>query len=174
MGVQYLGLGSKVIGDMGVWLAAAEWWVRQLLAARCTSCHLCICRTSQIPACPLMAPPASAGTPVQNNMRELFGILNLLNPQQFGDEADFLDVYGDDRVGMTAEQVCCSALCLLWLLWHVTHPGSACPWLMPRRLAPSQLPLDPALSLPHTPAWPGQGAAGRSAAAAAAAHEGGR
>lgn len=27
-----------------------------------------------------------AGTPVQNNMRELFGILNLLDPQRFGGE----------------------------------------------------------------------------------------
>jgi hypothetical protein len=42
---------------------------------------------------------------VQNNMRELFGILNLLNPEEFSSEADFLEEFGDERVGMTPEQV---------------------------------------------------------------------
>lgn len=47
----------------------------------------------------------STGTPVQNNMRELYGILNLLNPEEFDDEDDFLTMYGDDRTGMDADQV---------------------------------------------------------------------
>ncbi|KAL4423047.1 hypothetical protein ABPG77_002081 [Micractinium sp. CCAP 211/92] len=45
------------------------------------------------------------GTPVQNNMRELFGILNLLDPQRFGDEEEFLEEFGDESAGMMPEQV---------------------------------------------------------------------
>ncbi len=45
-----------------------------------------------------------AGTPVQNNMRELYGLLNLLNPEQFSSEEDFIDQFGDEK-SMTFEQV---------------------------------------------------------------------
>jgi len=44
------------------------------------------------------------GTPVQNNMREVYGLLNLLNPTRFNDVDEFLDKFGDER-GMTVEQV---------------------------------------------------------------------
>jgi hypothetical protein len=39
-------------------------------------------------------------------MRELFGLLNMLDPRRFDDEAEFLLTYGDERKGMTPEQVC--------------------------------------------------------------------
>ncbi|KAL4858846.1 Chromodomain-helicase-DNA-binding protein 6 [Chlorella vulgaris] len=45
------------------------------------------------------------GTPVQNNMRELFGLLNLLDPGTMADESEFLERYGDERTGMTPDQV---------------------------------------------------------------------
>lgn len=40
---------------------------------------------------------ALTGTPVQNNLRELFGLLNLLDPGTHGDEGEFLARFGDDR-----------------------------------------------------------------------------
>ncbi len=45
------------------------------------------------------------GTPVQNNIKELFGILNLLDDQTFADEDEFLDRYGRSADKMTPEQV---------------------------------------------------------------------
>lgn len=45
------------------------------------------------------------GTPVQNNVRELFGILNLLDPEQYDDEDDFLDRFGRSTDKMSPEQV---------------------------------------------------------------------
>jgi len=45
------------------------------------------------------------GTPVQNNMRELFGLLNLLDPRAYPNEETFLERFGDDRTGMTPQQV---------------------------------------------------------------------
>ena len=45
------------------------------------------------------------GTPVQNNVKELFGILNLLDPEQFPDEDEFLDMYGRSTDKMTPQQV---------------------------------------------------------------------
>jgi superfamily II DNA or RNA helicase len=45
------------------------------------------------------------GTPVQNNMRELFGLLNLLDDETYTYEADFLERFGDERTGMTPHQV---------------------------------------------------------------------
>lgn len=45
------------------------------------------------------------GTPVQNNMRELYGLLNLLDPVTFDSEESFLEDYGDERVGMSPQQV---------------------------------------------------------------------
>ncbi len=47
----------------------------------------------------------AAGTPVQNNMRELYGILNLLDPQQFASEEEFLERFGSGGESTTAEQV---------------------------------------------------------------------
>ena len=41
---------------------------------------------------------------MQNNMRELYGLLNLLNPEQFSSEEDFIDQFGDEK-SMTFEQV---------------------------------------------------------------------
>lgn len=35
-----------------------------------------------------------SGTPIQNNTRELFSLLNLLNEQVFDDEEEFLAEYG--------------------------------------------------------------------------------
>lgn len=35
------------------------------------------------------------GTPVQNNVRELFSLLNLLNPVAFADEGEFMERFGD-------------------------------------------------------------------------------
>ena len=45
------------------------------------------------------------GTPVQNNIKELFGILNLLDDVTFADEDEFLDRYGRSADKMTPEQV---------------------------------------------------------------------
>ncbi|KAL6771482.1 hypothetical protein ACKKBG_A26555 [Auxenochlorella protothecoides x Auxenochlorella symbiontica] len=45
------------------------------------------------------------GTPVQNNMRELHGLLSLVDPVLFGTESEFLGRYGDERTGMEAAQV---------------------------------------------------------------------
>lgn len=45
------------------------------------------------------------GTPVQNNLKELFGILNLLDPSTYGDEASFLEDFGDERGGVAPERV---------------------------------------------------------------------
>lgn len=45
------------------------------------------------------------GTPVQNNIKELFGILNLLDDRTFADEDEFLDMYGRSADKMTPEQV---------------------------------------------------------------------
>lgn len=45
------------------------------------------------------------GTPVQNNMRELYGLLNLVDNVAYRYEADFLEKFGDERSGMSPEQV---------------------------------------------------------------------
>lgn len=45
------------------------------------------------------------GTPVQNNMRELYGLMNLLDPETYWDEGEFLAKFGDERTGMSPEQV---------------------------------------------------------------------
>ena len=44
-----------------------------------------------------------AGTPVQNSMEELFGILNVLDPEKYDDEDEFLERFG--RGMPTLEQV---------------------------------------------------------------------
>ena len=40
---------------------------------------------------------ACAGTPIQNNMAELFGIMSLLDAEEIGDEDAFLERYGGGR-----------------------------------------------------------------------------
>lgn len=45
------------------------------------------------------------GTPVQNNIKELFGLLNLLDPKQYSDEDDFLEKFGRSTDKMTPQQV---------------------------------------------------------------------
>lgn len=46
---------------------------------------------------PCSAIHACAGTPIQNNMAELFGIMSLLDAEEFGDEDAFLERYGGGR-----------------------------------------------------------------------------
>lgn len=47
------------------------------------------------------------GTPVQNNLRELWGIMSLLDPAQYGDEEEFYHNFGGRLRGPdpTADQV---------------------------------------------------------------------
>ena len=45
---------------------------------------------------------ALTGTPLQNNVGELWSVLNLLDPARFGDADDFEERYGDMH---SAEQV---------------------------------------------------------------------
>lgn len=45
------------------------------------------------------------GTPVQNNMRDLFGIMNLLNPDKWSYEEDFFELYGGGAEVSTVEQI---------------------------------------------------------------------
>ena len=46
-----------------------------------------------------------AGTPVQNNMRELFGLMNLLDNEKYADEDDFFERFGGDKEAITLPQV---------------------------------------------------------------------
>ena len=49
---------------------------------------------------------AGAGTPVQNNMGELFGLLNLLDPRRYPGAADFFERFGGGPGQIsTAEQI---------------------------------------------------------------------
>lgn len=45
------------------------------------------------------------GTPIQNNIQELYGILNLLDPEKYGSEEEFLDRFGRSASSMTPGQV---------------------------------------------------------------------
>ena len=42
---------------------------------------------------------------MQNNMRELYGILNLLDNQKYGNEEEFFERYGGDKAPPTSQQV---------------------------------------------------------------------
>jgi len=42
---------------------------------------------------------------VQNNMRDLFGIMNLLDHEEWGDEGEFYERYGGDTEVSTVEQI---------------------------------------------------------------------
>ncbi len=70
----------------------------------CTFMHI-YCAHSQI--CPMSNRTANvvAGTPVQNNMRELFGLMNLLDDEKYGDEEEFFDKFGGDKEAISLEQV---------------------------------------------------------------------
>lgn len=46
-----------------------------------------------------------AGTPVQNSMKELCGIMSLLDYDKYGDEEDFAELYGRDDPPPTVEQI---------------------------------------------------------------------
>lgn len=50
------------------------------------------------PLCPF------TGTPIQNNLSELFSILNLLDPEGHPDLEDFQEQYGDGTAGSTTEK----------------------------------------------------------------------
>lgn len=45
------------------------------------------------------------GTPVQNNMRELYGLMNLLDDENYGDEEEFFEKFGGEKEAITLEQV---------------------------------------------------------------------
>ena len=63
-----------------------------------------VCDTiMQLKFCSVQRARGCAGTPVQNSMDELFGIMNVLDADKYSDEADFLARFGK---GMpTPEQV---------------------------------------------------------------------
>ena len=46
-----------------------------------------------------------AGTPVQNNMRELHGIMSLLDQEEYKDAAEFAEKYGGDDEPPTVVQI---------------------------------------------------------------------
>ena len=46
-----------------------------------------------------------SGTPVQNNMRELFGLMNLLDNEKYANEDDFFESFGGDKEAITLPQV---------------------------------------------------------------------
>ena len=63
-----------------------------------------VCETiRELRSCSVQSAWGCAGTPVQNSMEELFGIMNVLDDDKYSDEADFLARFGK---GMpTPEQV---------------------------------------------------------------------
>ena len=42
---------------------------------------------------------------MQNNMRELFGLMNLLDDEKYGDEEEFFEKFGGDKEAISLEQV---------------------------------------------------------------------
>ena len=48
---------------------------------------------------------ACSGTPVQNNMAELQGIMSLLDPERWGDKVEFAELYGGDDEPPTSAQI---------------------------------------------------------------------
>ena len=55
------------------------------------------------PVCPPPSPSPLPGTPIQNNLSELFSILNLLDHVAHPDMEEFLQDYGDGSAGSTSE-----------------------------------------------------------------------
>ena len=60
----------------------------------------CAGKASRLTGTPLCL---RAGTPVQNSMADLFGIMNILDPHTYDDQEEFFELYG--REMPTAEQV---------------------------------------------------------------------
>lgn len=54
-----------------------------------------------------------SGTPVQNNMRELQGLMSVVDEEQYGDLQEFLDKFGD--TAPTVDQI--KALQVRWEYW---------------------------------------------------------
>ena len=70
----------------------------------------------------------ATGTPVQNNMRELFGLMNLLDDEKYGDEEEFFEKFGGDKEAISLEQVQALQvhhsfifLLILSLMYHFIH-----------------------------------------------------
>jgi hypothetical protein len=61
----------------------------------------------------LMVPWVRAGTPVQNNLRELYGLMNLLDNAAYPDEADFFSKFGGDNGPPTIDQIKALQVCRL-------------------------------------------------------------
>ena len=54
-----------------------------------------VCKTiRELRSCSVQSAWGCAGTPVQNSMEELFGIMNVLDDDKYSDEADFLARFG--------------------------------------------------------------------------------
>ena len=49
---------------------------------------------------------------MQNNMRELFGLMNLLDNEKYADEGDFFDSFGGDKEAISLQQVQALQVCL--------------------------------------------------------------
>ena len=71
----------------------------------CWMTHVHFCAHSQVCTINNRTANVAAGTPVQNNMRELFGLMNLLDDEKYGDEEDFFEKFGGDKDAITLEQV---------------------------------------------------------------------
>ena len=99
--------------------------VRQSDAQTCGQTLLQLVLTSQLQllrACPLkpeacqqpvqtLGRDLAAGTPVQNNMRELYGLMNLLDDDKYSDEEEFFDKFGGDKEAIKLEQVQALQVC---------------------------------------------------------------
>ena len=70
------------------------WMMYTLPCAHCKVCTISNCTSNVV-----------AGTPVQNNMRELFGLMNLLDDEKYGDEEEFFEKFGGDKEAISLEQV---------------------------------------------------------------------
>jgi len=71
----------------------------------CWMTHVHFCAHSQVCKINNCTANVVAGTPVQNNMRELFGLMNLLDDEKYGDEEEFFEKFGGDKDAITLEQV---------------------------------------------------------------------
>ncbi len=73
--------------------------------ALCWMMHTLFCGHSKLCTTSNRAANVVAGTPVQNNMRELFGLMNLLDDEKYGDEEEFFERFGGDKEAISLEQV---------------------------------------------------------------------
>ena len=76
-----------------------------------------------------------AGTPIQNNMAELYGIMSMLDPSAFGDEDEFLERYGGGRLNPMPSPEQIQALqvpaCTCWLRPYASSCSSCAHVTMP-------------------------------------------